>query len=64
MNSKGTLLMTCEDGDGGINQRAGMWDSSLRVLRKYPITIRRGGHSGHVAAMGERFLVAYSEGWV
>ena len=64
MSSKGTILMTCEDGDGGINQRAGMWDSSLRVLRQYPITIRRGGHSGHVAAMGERFLVAYSEGWV
>ena len=64
INSRGTILMTCEDGDGGINQRAGMWDSSLRVLRKYPITIKRGGHSGHVAAMGDRFLIAYSEGWV
>jgi hypothetical protein len=41
-----------------------LWDTSLRVLRKYPFTIRRGGHSGHAAAMGDRFLVAYSEGWV
>ena len=64
INSKGTLLMTCEDGEDGINQRAGLWDSSLRVARNYPFTIKRGGHSGHVAAMQDRFLVAYSEGWV
>jgi hypothetical protein len=64
INSLGTILMTCEDGDGSINQRAGMWDSSLRVVRKYPFTIKRGGHSGHVAALGPRFLVAYGEGWV
>ncbi len=64
LNSRGTLLVTSEDGNGGINQHAGMWDSALRVLQKYPFTIRRGGHSGHAAAMGERFLVAYSEGWV
>ncbi len=64
INAQGTILMTCEDGDGGIHQRAGLWDSSLRVLHKYPLMIRRGGHSGHVAAMGDRFLVTYSEGWV
>jgi hypothetical protein len=64
INSKGVILMTAEDGNGGINQHAGLWDVDLRVLRKYPFTIRRGGHSGHTAAMGERFLVAYGEGWV
>ena len=64
INSRGTLLMTTEDGNGGINQHAGLWDASLRVLRKYPLLIKRGGHSGHVAAMGERFLVTYGEGWV
>jgi hypothetical protein len=64
INSRGTILMTSEDGNGEINQHAGLWDSALRVLRKYPFTIKRGGHSGHVAAMGERFLVTYGEGWV
>ncbi len=64
INAAGTLLMTSEDGENGINQRAGLWDSGLRVLRKYPFTIKRGGHSGHVAAMADRFLVAYGEGWV
>jgi hypothetical protein len=64
INSRGTILMTSEDGEDGINQRAGLWDSRLQVLRPYPFEIRRGGHSGHVAAMGERFLVTYGEGWV
>jgi hypothetical protein len=64
INRKGTILITSEDGNGGINQHAGLWDSALAVLRSYPFTIRRGGHSGHAAAMGDLFLVAYSEGWV
>jgi hypothetical protein len=64
INASGTLLMTSEDGNGEINQHAGMWDSSLHVLHQYPFTIRRGGHSGHAAAMGDKFLVVYGEGWV
>jgi hypothetical protein len=64
INARGTILVTTEDGNGGINQNAGLWDASLRVLRNYPFTIKRGGHSGHAAAMGDRFLVAYGEGWV
>ena len=70
VNRRGTILMTCEDGNGGINQHAGLWQDArpgsgaLRVLRPYPFTIKRGGHSGHVAAMGDRFLATYGEGWV
>lgn len=64
INSRGTLLVTSEDGHPSINQQAGLWDRELRVLRRYPLLVRRGGHSGHAAAMGERFLVAYGEGWV
>jgi hypothetical protein len=64
INARGNILMTTEDGNGGINQHAGLWDASLRVLRNYPFIIKRGGHSGHAAAMGDRFLVAYGEGWV
>lgn len=64
INSRGTMLITAEDGNGGINQHAGIWNSALGVVRPYPLTIRRGGHSGHAAALGERFLVTYGEGWV
>jgi len=62
-NSWGRILVTSEDGNGGINQNAGLWDSSLRALHKYPFLVRRGGHSGHAAALGSRFLVVYGEGW-
>jgi hypothetical protein len=64
VNSRGTLLVTWEDGHGGINQNAGLWDRSLRALTPDGLRVRDGGHSGHVAALGERFLIAYSEGWV
>jgi hypothetical protein len=64
VNNKGTILMTTEDGHGGINQNAGLWDSSLKVLREYPFEVREGGHSGHAAALNDLFLVTYGEGWV
>jgi hypothetical protein len=64
ISERGVILMTTEDGDGGINQNAGLWDKNLNVIRKYPFRIRRGGHSGHVTAMAARFLVVYGEGWV
>jgi len=64
INSRGTILITAEDGEDGINQYAGLWDAQLKPLRPYPFTVRKGGHSGHAAALGERFLVTYSEEWV
>jgi hypothetical protein len=63
INSRGRILVTAEDGEDDINQRAGLWDSRLRPLKPWPYTIRKGGHSGHAAALGERFLVVYGEGW-
>ena len=63
VNQSGKLLATCEDGADGINQYAGLWDSQLTPLKPYPIQIGQGGHSGHVAALGDNFLVVYSEGW-
>ncbi|MDB5805206.1 MAG: hypothetical protein JWN73_2528 [Betaproteobacteria bacterium] len=63
INSKGVILVTAEDGEDEINQRAGLWNARLEPLRPYPFMIRRGGHSGHAAALEERFLVVYGEGW-
>ncbi|HLK60625.1 MAG TPA: hypothetical protein VKU00_28945 [Chthonomonadaceae bacterium] len=63
INSRGRILMSCEDGADGLDQRAGLWDAELRPIKSYPFMIREGGHSGHVAAMDDKFLVAYSEGW-
>ena len=63
INSGGMILVTAEDGEDDINQRAGLWNAQLKPVRPYPYTIRKGGHSGHAAALGERFCVVYSEGW-
>lgn len=64
VNSEGRLLMSCEDGNPDINQHAGLWDSDLNVIQSYPMLVHDGGHSGHVAALGDKFLVVFSDGWV
>lgn len=64
VSASGRILMSCEDGNPDINQHAGLWDADLNPLVGYPMNVRTGGHSGHVAALGDQFLVAYSEGWI
>jgi hypothetical protein len=65
INSQGKLLITNEDGSDGINQFASLWNSDLTPIRSYPdMLIRRGGHSGHAAALHDRFLVVYGEEWI
>jgi len=64
VNASGRILVTYEDGERGPNQRAGLWDASLKPVNVHPILVRRGGHSGHAAALGDTFLVTYGEGWV
>lgn len=64
VNAAGRLLVTSEDGSAGINQRAGLWGPGLARVRPWPVTIMKGGHSGHAAASGTTFLVAVSEGWI
>jgi hypothetical protein len=33
-------------------------------VRPYPVDVLSGGHSGHVAAVGSRFVVFYSNDWI
>ncbi len=63
----GNIMVTMEDGwnaDNVLVQRYGVYDMNLDPVRGYPQTVFDGGHSGHVAAVGNRFVVFYSEGWV
>lgn len=64
INANGRILVTYEDGSRGTNQHAGVWDAALNPVKTPPILIRKGGHSGHAAALGNKFLVTYGEGWV
>jgi hypothetical protein len=41
-----------------------MYRKNLTPIRPYPKDVESGGHSGHVAAVGEQFVVVYSADWV
>jgi len=72
ISSSGSILVTFEDGsdsdiancDGIIQQRYKTYDSALRPKSGLEKVTIDGGHSGHVAAVGNQFVIAYAEGWV
>lgn len=66
-NASGTIMLTMEDGwntDHGVTQRYGVYNKRLEPVRPYPVEVEPGGHSGHIAAVGDFFIVTYSDGWV
>jgi len=70
ISSSGNIMVTFEDaantGGNVLAQNYGIFDSELNAVseKAYPQTVFSGGHSGHVAAVGERFVVFWSEEWV
>ena len=61
------VMVTFEDGwntPNEVSQRYGVYTSNLRSVRPYPVDVLSGGHSGHVAAVGSRFVVFYSNDWI
>ncbi|WP_431822875.1 hypothetical protein [Burkholderia sp. F1] len=66
-NDRGDLFVTFEDGWNApqeVSQRYGVYRRNLEPVKPYPNDVESGGHSGHVAAVGERFVVFYSADWV
>jgi hypothetical protein len=66
-NDTGNVMVTFEDGwntPDTVSQRYGVYSHELRPIKPYPVDVKSGGHSGHVAAVGERFVVFYSDDWV
>lgn len=66
-NTAGTIFMTFEDGWNApreVSQRFGVYRQDLKPIVPYPNDVESGGHSGHVAAVGSRFVVFYSNDWV
>lgn len=67
VSADGRLMVTFEDGwDTGyeVSQRFALFGPDLLPLAPYPQLVAHGGHSGHVAAAGNNFVVFYSDGWV
>ncbi len=63
----GRILLTMEDGwntPNTVTQRYGIYRIDLGPVHPYPAEVEAGGHSGDVAAVADRFVIAYSEGWI
>ena len=63
----GHIMVSFEDGwntPNGVNQRYGVYEPTLQPIAPYPLDIASGGHSGHVAAVGHKFVAFYSEDWI
>ncbi|CAG9240916.1 putative signal peptide protein [Burkholderia diffusa] len=66
-NPRGDIFVTFEDGwntPQEVSQRYGVYRRDLKPIKPYPNDVEAGGHSGHVAAVGERFVVFYSADWI
>jgi len=66
-STSGNIFVSFEDGWNApktISQRYGVYGANLSPIKPYPNDVESGGHSGHVAAVGDRFVVFYSEDWV
>lgn len=66
-NPRGDIFVTFEDGWNTpqvVSQRYGVYRRDLKPVKPYPNDVEAGGHSGHVAAVGERFVVFYSADWI
>jgi hypothetical protein len=66
-STSGNIFVSFEDGWNAprtISQRYGVYDKDLAPIKPYPNDVESGGHSGHVAAVADRFVAFYSEDWV
>jgi hypothetical protein len=66
-STSGNIFVSFEDGwntPNTVSQRYGVYQADLTPIKPYPNDVESGGHSGHVAAVGDRFVVFYSEDWV
>lgn len=66
-NESGRVMVSFEDGwntPNEVSQRYGVYRSDMKAVKPYPNDVMSGGHSGHVAAVGSRFVVFYSDDWV
>lgn len=68
VNASGRLMVTAEDAQHSeyLDQTFGIWGPSLGPAVPYGAKLMppQGGHSGHVAASGDKFLVSFSDGWI
>lgn len=70
--ANGVIAITYEDGsESNVNNCDGVIEQRFQVYTRFPkspLAIKTvkvpGAHSGHVAAVGNNFVVVYAEGWM
>lgn len=63
----GRIMLTFEDGANtanSVSQRYRVYGADLQPQQAKSIDVWSGGHSGHVAAVGDTFVVFYSDDWI
>ncbi|MGO4329688.1 hypothetical protein AB4Z48_06140 [Cupriavidus sp. 2TAF22] len=66
-NGAGRIMLTFEDGSNtanGVSQRYRVYAADLQPQQAKSVDVWSGGHSGHVARVGESFVVFYSDDWI
>jgi hypothetical protein len=67
ISADGHIMVTMEDGwntSNEVAQRYGVYDAELKASKAYPQMIQDGGHSGHITAVDNRFVVVYADDWI
>jgi len=68
VNKNGVIAVTAEDAQfsENLDQTYGIWNSDLSVKKDYGVQLMNpnGGHSGHIAASGDKFLTTFCDGWI
>lgn len=67
ISQDGHIMLTMEDSyqaKHNLMQSYAVYDSNMKPVKAYQNVVFDGGHSGHVAAIGNNFAVFYSDEWV
>lgn len=67
ISSEGNIIITMEDSylaENGLAQTYAIYDQNMNPVKEYQNVVFDGGHSGHVASVGNNFVVFYSDEWI
>jgi len=67
INNSDEIMVTMEDAwktNNELHQTYALYDQNLKAIKPYQQVVFEGGHSGHVASVGNNFAVFYSNEWI
>ena len=67
ISQNGHIMITMEDSyqaKNNLAQTFAVFDKNMDPIKEYQNIVYDGGHSGHVASVGNNFVVFYSDEWI